>query len=176
MRKAASYFLIAVFATQAAGLFAQTPQKPEPQFALTISEWHEGGFPPNYHRLRVIGTNTSNEELTVGGCEVQRGAYRISVVYDGAPLVEKNLAARHQREEDARHNICNHELGINKIEPGGSFEHLVYISGDYDMSKPGTYEVTVSRETDPEHSEKSVTVRSNTLTIIVPEPDASEPN
>ena len=66
MRKPALYFLILPLAVQTATLCAQTPQKPEPQFTLTISEWHEGGFPPSYHRLRVIGTNTSNEVLIVG--------------------------------------------------------------------------------------------------------------
>jgi hypothetical protein len=43
------------------------------------------------------------------------------------------------------------------------------------MSQPGTYEITVSRETDTGHPDKSVSVKSNTLTIVVPEPEAAEP-
>jgi hypothetical protein len=38
------------------------------------------------------------------------------------------------------------------------------------MTVPGTYEITVTRETDRWNPEKSVTVKSNTLTIVVPEP------
>ena len=175
MRKPAIYLLVLLFAMQTSALCAQTPEKPAPGFTLTLSEGHEGGFPPSYHRLRVIGTNTSNEVLIVGGCEAQRGVYRISVVHDGVPLEEKDAAARHHREEDAKHTICNQELGVNKIKSGGNFEHLVYVSGDYDMSKPGTYEITVSRETFPHNPEKSVTVKSNTLTIVVPEAEADAP-
>jgi hypothetical protein len=35
---------------------------------------------------------------------------------------------------------------------------------------PGTYEIAVTRETDRDHPEKSVTVKSNTLTVVVPQP------
>jgi len=44
------------------------------------------------------------------------------------------------------------------------------------MIEPGTYEITVSRDSDLEHPEKGVTVTSNTLTFVVPEPDAADPN
>jgi hypothetical protein len=43
------------------------------------------------------------------------------------------------------------------------------------MSVPGTYEITVTRETDRWNPEKSVTVKSNTLTIVAPEPSAAAP-
>jgi len=43
------------------------------------------------------------------------------------------------------------------------------------MTVPGTYEITVTRETDPWNLAKSVTVKSNTLTIVVPEPGADTP-
>jgi hypothetical protein len=46
--------------------------------------------------------------------------------------------------------------------------HWVSLAAKYDVSRPGTYEVTVSRETDPDHPDKSVMVKSNTLTVIVP--------
>jgi hypothetical protein len=175
MRKLAMYFLVLLFAVHAVAVFAQAAKNQTPPFTQTISEWHQGGFPPSYHRLRVIGTNTSNEVIIVGGCEVQRGVYKVSVVYNGVPLEENDAAARRQRETNAKRTMCNHELGINKVSPGGNFERLVYISGNYDMTNPGTYEITVSRETDPDYLEKSVTVKSNTLTIVVPEPGATAP-
>ena len=43
------------------------------------------------------------------------------------------------------------------------------------MTVPGTYEITVTRETFPWNPEKSVTVKSNTITIVVPEPEANAP-
>jgi hypothetical protein len=51
----------------------------------------------------------------------------------------------------------------------------LWVSTEYDLTVPGTYEITVTRETDRWHPEKSVTVKSNTLTIVVAEPGASAP-
>jgi hypothetical protein len=73
---------------------------------------------------------------------------------------------RRCRGEAAQAASCTHELGINEIKPGGSFQRLLELSQRYDMSRPGNYEITVTRETDPEHPEKSVTVKSNTITIV----------
>jgi hypothetical protein len=110
--------------------------------------------------------NTSNEIFLEPGCSDVRGLYIISVAYRGAPLAEKDAAAW-RRWEAAEAAFCTHELGINKIKPGGSFQRPLELSERYDMSRPGNYEITVTRETDPEHPEKSVTVRSNTITIVV---------
>jgi hypothetical protein len=41
------------------------------------------------------------------------------------------------------------------------------------MTKPGTYTISVSKETFPWNPEKSVTVKSNTITIVVPKPEAT---
>jgi hypothetical protein len=48
----------------------------------------------------------------------------------------------------------------------------LWVSSEYDLTAPGTYEITVTRETDRWHPERSVTVKSNTITIVVPEPEA----
>jgi hypothetical protein len=61
-------------------------------------------------------------------------------------------------------------LFASTINPGESGTRYLPFAVDYPLCKPGTYEITVSRESDPEHPEKSVTVQSNTLTIVVPEP------
>jgi len=49
----------------------------------------------------------------------------------------------------------------------------LWVSSEYDMTVPGTYEITVTRETDRWNPNKSVTIRSNTITIVVPPPPAS---
>jgi GH15 family glucan-1,4-alpha-glucosidase len=73
----------------------------------------------------------------------------------------------HHTEADS----CN---GITRgINPGESVKFRLWASSQYDMTVPGTYEITVTRETDRWNPEKSVTVKSNTLTFVVPEPGAS---
>ena len=64
--------------------------------------------------------------------------------------------------------MCN---GITRgIDPGKVVKFTLWVSSEYDMTVPGTYEITVTRETDRWNPEKSVTVKSNTITIVVPEP------
>jgi hypothetical protein len=166
MKKLAIYFLVGLLGAQSAASYAQVSEQPAPKLKLAISEERSGGSPPTYHRLSVIVTNTSNEIFLEPGCSNVRGLYTISVVYRGAPLAEKDAAAWRRREA-AEAAFCTHELGINEIKPGISFQRLLDLSERYDMSRPGKYEITVTRETDPEHLEKSVTVRSNAITIVV---------
>ncbi|MGP8173503.1 MAG: hypothetical protein ACLP7O_03020 [Terracidiphilus sp.] len=178
MRKPAFYFVAMIFAMQSIAAFAQAPRpgeaRPAPGFTLTISEYHHE-FGPALNRLSVKETNISNEVITEPGCMERHGLFSVSVVYNGAPLEEKDAPARRLRENQARDMGCTSELGINPIKPGESRTHWVSVAAIYDVSKPGTYEITVSRETDPDHPEKSVTVRSNTLTVVVPEPEADAP-
>ena len=70
---------------------------------------------------------------------------------------------------------CASASANDLLELGGSLQDILGVTGAFDMSAPGTYEITVGRETDPEHAETSVTVRSNVLTIEVPEPGDTEP-
>ena len=170
MKKLALCFLAVSLGLQAAALCAQTPDpegaRPAPRFKLKLSEEHNGAYLPTYHVLSLIVTNISNEVFLEPGCSEFRGLYLISVEFNGAPLAEKDPVAR-RRNDAVEVQNCYHELGINEIKPGVSFQRLLELSQTYDMSRPGNYEVTVTRETDPEHPEKSVTVRSNTITVVV---------
>ncbi len=174
MRKLAPYFVVMILATQAFAAYAQSTGMPEPQFMLTISEFHGGEFGPGLDRINVKETNISKEVITEPGCMEVRGSFTVSVSYNGAPLDEKDAAAR-LRSEKKEQRYCTFGSGINGIKPGESREYLVSIAAKYDVSRPGTYEVTVTREKDPDHPDKSVAVKSNTLTIVVPEPDAEAP-
>jgi hypothetical protein len=91
-------------------------------------------------------------------------------MYNGLPLKEKDAAAHKKREENEKSEWC--KVAPQKIPPGHSWTRYLPFDVDYPLCKPGTYEVTVSRESDPEHPEKSITVKSNTLTIVVPESEA----
>lgn len=155
---------------QSATLSAQQGGKPEPRFTISISEYFHD-FGRSTHRLRVIITNTSNDGLHIDGCGPMRGLYDISVLYNGVPLEEKDISSRHHREDETRHTFCVTDTANSKLPPGATIDDFLSLIPRYDMSKPGSYEVTVGRETYPYNPEKSVTVKSNTLTIIVPEPE-----
>ncbi|UWZ84100.1 hypothetical protein [Occallatibacter riparius] len=74
-----------------------------------------------------------------------------------------------------RRAYCKLDLP-GKIPPGYTSYDYLLVGGRYDMSKPGKYEITIARETDPDHPGQSVTVTSNTLAILVPDPTATTPN
>jgi len=60
------------------------------------------------------------------------------------------------------------------LQPGATRDRYLAMGWDYPMTEPGTYELTVSRPSDAEHPEKSVTVKSNTITLVVPEPTTQD--
>jgi hypothetical protein len=153
------------------------PPRPAPQFALSISEYRHDGRGSGKHRLRIVITNVSSEPLHLDGCATLRGLYGVAIVYNGVPMEEQNPAARRLGEAKMKQTPCATGAPSDIISPGGSNEDILSLTGPfaYEMSQPGTYEITVSRETDTGHPDKSVSVKSNTLTIVVPEPEAAEP-
>ncbi len=182
MKKAASYFVVLIFAMQATALYAQTSEKPKPGFTLTISGGEDSYYKGMYY-VSVIETNISSQVIREGGCLplIYMSGFNIDVVYNGIPLKmdETTPSVQHLRKHQAHPVPCSGSISGHEAQPGGgpegAFEDHLMISQYFDMSKPGTYDITVSKETFPGHPEKSVTVRSNTITIIVPEPEASAP-
>lgn len=182
MKASVSYFLILILATQTATLYAQTPERPKPRFTLTISN---GGVDPlGRYLLSVTETNISNEVLRETQCMplTFEAGIKVSVVYNGVPLGmdETKPAVQYIRKKDKEgKGHCHGKSYMQEAQPGGgpegAFDGILDVSLLYDLSKPGTYEITVSKETFPHNPEKSVTVKSNTLSIVVPEPKAAEP-
>jgi hypothetical protein len=173
MRKLAQYFAVMIFATQAFAAYAESSEKTEPQFTLTISEYH-GEFGPAFDRIMVKETNISQTVIYDPGCQAERGWITLSVLYNGMPLEEKD-AARRRHWEKHYSEFCTFGGGVNGIKPEESKEYFMSVAWKYDVSRPGTYDVTASMESDRDHPEKSVTVRSNTITVVVPETGAVEP-
>jgi len=99
-----------------------------------------------------------------------QGVFSISVTYNGLPIEEKDATARKRREANAKNERCR--VMATEFLPGESWTRYLPFDVDYPLCKPGTYEVMVSRESDLEHPERSVTIKSNILTIVVPEPEA----
>jgi hypothetical protein len=92
--------------------------------------------------------------------------YDLLVVYNGVPVEETDAQKKHK--EFRKKGRCSGSVVARMVKPGKTQEDYFY----YDTTKPGTYDFTVTRETYPWDQEKSVTVKSNTLTIVVLEPEA----
>jgi len=191
MRKSAIYFVLLLIAMRTVTLRSQTSndERPQPRFSLAISVFSPfGGGGPGQaaiRQLRVDETNTSNEPLQEVECWFLRGGYSISVMHNGSPQKERDEARRRRREANEKLKSCRGVRSSYLIPPGETRGFLIGSFGwDYPLDEPGTYDVTLSRESDPEHPEKSVTVKSNTITIEVseeqakantPEPELDEP-
>jgi hypothetical protein len=59
------------------------------------------------------------------------------------------------------------------ISPHSSLTQILLLGNYFDMTKPGTYEITVSRSSNRLEPEKGAQVRSNMLTIVVPKAEKS---
>jgi len=191
MRKLAIAFIALLITLHAVIICAQAPnsENSQPRFSLTISAFYPAGAGTPGHatfrELRVDETNLSNEPLQEVECWFLRGGYSLSVTHNGSPQKERDEARRKRREANEKLKSCRGVRSSYLIPPGETRGFLIgSFSSDYPLDQPGTYKVTVSRESDPEHPEESVTVKSNTITIEVseeeakantPEPELDEP-
>ena len=177
---------ILLFAMLSATSQSQTPDKPAPGFTLTIRghALKNGGY--GLKGLELITTNISKEAISKGVCrplEFDKG-FSVEVLYKGVRLEmdETSPAVRQLRAFQKEPWVCQGSVMGHLVLPGkadkpeGSFSDPLIEYHFYDMSKPGNYEIAVTEETLPNNPEKSVTVRSNTVTVVVPEPGAVKPN
>lgn len=175
--------VVMLLAMQPVVFSAQTIERPKPWFTLHIEEadphhLHVGyPAPPNFHELRVTFTNISDQAHSdyADGIDAEQMLNMI-VLRDGAAADEtKNMQNVRDAREARRvgHTKSGGPLNfsihgpIKPLKPGESVTVPLYISAYFDMSKPGTYSITVTRETFPWEPARSVTVWSNTLTIVV---------
>ena len=180
MKKIGMHLLALIFASQVGLVSAQTPQKEIPVFSLTIEEQSlSAQNAAGTYILSVKYTNISKLPQK-DGCMVTPFAYHMLVLRNGVPVVENNSKTEPEENTNTERNgykikVTHTEAdachGVdNALEPGKSVKFSLWVTSKYDMTIPGNYEITVTRETDPWHSEKGVTVKSNTITIVVPEP------
>jgi hypothetical protein len=159
-------------------------------FSLTIEEKPlEAENTPGTHILLVKYTNTA-DTIQRDDCVVTPWEYKVAVLRDGVPAEKRNVSTKKTDESDEANEAdgSQHPIHIKALyrgnscssdgkglKPGESVKFSLWVSSEYDMTVPGRYDITVTRETDRWHPEKSVTVRSNTLTIVVPEPGSTAP-
>ena len=173
MKKTMSMWIAVVFLTQAILASSQTAEKPAPPFTLTIVQVGYGGTTPGNYAVKVTLKNISDREIGDQGCLALRDWFNVSVVYNGTPMEETDAVRRLKRWR--RPNVaCEGSHTGWKIGPGQEYFYQLNVNEFYGMSEPGIYHVTVTRETDPRHPESSVTVTSNTVTIVVPKSDANK--
>jgi hypothetical protein len=179
--------LALLYLASSAVLIAQTSEKLAPTFALAIEEGQlsaQAGYQPTDHELLVKYTNIS-DVVQKDDCVVTPAAYKMVVLRDGLPAEKRKTRSKNTDESQdsgktngyriktdyTEADMCN---GITRgIDPGKVVKFTLWVSSEYDMTVPGTYEITVTRETDRWNPNKSVTIRSNTITIVVPPPPAS---
>ena len=160
--------------SSAVAILAQTSETPAPTFALTIQEKPlEAENTPGTRMLLVKYTNVS-DVIQKDRCVVTPVANKMVVLRNGLPAEKRKTRSEnadesqdqgktntyrikvHHTEADSCHGV---DRGLN---PGESVKFILWVSSEYDMTVPGTYEITVTRETDRWNPEKSVTIKSNT--------------
>jgi hypothetical protein len=167
MKKVASCFLLSLATIQTSFLFAQKTEGPKPFFSLTIEEDKQAARTnPGLHRLLVKYTNITQGDAWREFNEEAKGMYNMVVLRDGIPAEETTAMQGLRRYRKADNNP--HLKPVKLFRPDESWIDQLDVSDYYDMTKPGTYQVTVTRESSPLNPRWSVLVTSNTITILVP--------
>lgn len=139
-------------------------QKSDPGFTLALSVPRRDGTMVSYQQgLLVTYTNVSSAVAYESNCGAFGALYQLAVTYNGIPVKEPAEAQRHRKIAESGQCFGGSNPGRN-LQPGQSRQDHIY----YDTFKPGTYEFTVEQNSDPRHPKDNVTVRSNTVTIVVP--------
>ena len=167
MKRLASHLLVLLFAMQAVVLFAQEHEKIQPGFTLSIAEDKGAArIDPGLHRLQVKFTRLSPEVEYSFFHEEAKGMYEMIVLRDGVPAAETDAMRELRRLREADDNPW-----IPKpvtLDTGESRTTPLDVSDYYEMTKPGRYQITVTRGTAPFDPPYNITVKSNTITIVVP--------
>lgn len=163
MKRQMLCFAVMIISMWTTLVYAQSSGSQEPGFTLSLKE--EKPIGPGYHTLIVTLTNTSKENMHRTVCDSWGDMYNLEVVFNGVPVEKTEAESARRKQLEA--GDCFEGGGSAVAEhtkPGGTRKDTRY----FYTTKPGTYEITATRETFPGHPEKSVTVKSNTLTIVVP--------
>lgn len=179
MKKIGLYVLSLLIGMQAAVLFSHARQKTEPTFALSIEEKPlSAENTPGTHLVLVKYTNIP-ATVQWDSCVVSPWVYSLAVLRDGTPMERRTKAATETESQEegndqpGRHKIRVFDSGpvcsklARGIDPGQTVKFTLWATAEFDMSVPGTYDITVSRETDRGHPERSLIVKSNTISITV---------
>jgi len=154
-----------IFVFCAAGLFASMLSAQNAEFSLSIAE-----FPSeetNCECFAVIATKTNLTDatlhITIKG--LVETFFEYSVRMNGVKVAESKTLKKERKAEEDSDFVS---LISANIKPHESGSYYLHVGKYYDMSKPGTYEITVLQNTHPDEPSKNIVVSSNTLTYTVP--------
>jgi hypothetical protein len=145
-------------------------------FSLNLSVGTDKvGYGPNFVELVVKRINMSKDDFILDDpCTSSERLYKIDVSIDGRPIQESD-SARKGRENlenaEAKGGLCIGSNSGGRAAPGEFIEDRLY----YEAKIKGNYEFTVERRTFPQDMTKSVTVKSNAVSIVMPDPDGTHP-
>jgi len=146
-------------------------EAPKPTFALAIEEDEDASRrDPTLHRVSVKFTHVGFGFAVTQFHPESENMLNMAVLRDGIPARELSAlrALRNYRKTDWYPIIQNPSV----LKPGDTATSSLDISDYYDMTEPGIYQVTVTRKSPPYDSPTAnpvfSTVRSNTISIIVP--------
>jgi hypothetical protein len=143
----------------------QTVGKPTPGFTLTLEEAHVAGIAASYQALMVAHTNISTKTDYESYCGAFGGLYHLIVMYNGVPIRESKETTKHRQIAESGRCLGRGSPARN-LQPAQSREDYLY----YHAVKSGTYAFTVEEKAFLGDSSSDVTVKSNTVTIVVPKP------
>jgi hypothetical protein len=167
MKRLTYYILLVIVAIFARIALSQVTEKPKPTFSLSIEEdMGATRINPDLHRVLVKLTRTAVGAEVEQFHEEAKGMYDMIVLRDGVPVEETGamIDLREYRKVDRNPTISHPRL----LESGENWTTPLDVSDYYDMTKPGVYQITVTRESLPLHLAYSMQVRSNTITVHVP--------
>lgn len=164
MKTCALCLFILLCSIQANVMSAQVTRSGMRKFKLTISVGHDGAIPKDTAILIVKYTNLSDEMDYETTCGAFGAFYKLDVVHDRVSIPEPPEAAK--RRKGMEKGPCSGSNPGRNLAPGQSRGDYLY----YKTQKPGTYEFMVEEETDPEDPAHNVTVKSNTLTVVMGPP------
>ncbi len=113
--------------------------------------------------------NISKETIRENACTAFGALYRLDVVYNGVPQPEPKEKRERREYAEAveagkEPGICEGSSRVRATKPGEYWDETLY----YETKNPGTYEFTVEEKSFPKGGGDGVTVKSNTLTLVVP--------
>jgi hypothetical protein len=127
--------------------------------------WSGFGMP---RRSQGSGLSLRNTKEGTTIC-ASHGVFHRLKVFNGNPVAPTKEDLQFDQALDQGN--CIGASAAKVLQPGESKRTFL----SYDTTKPGTYEFTVEQGTFPRYPAKNVMVRSNTVTIVVPDPGETNP-
>ena len=145
----------------------QTVKKHEPDFKLTISATKQDYSKGDQIVVNAKETNISSHKLQVSRIPDSAQWYKMRVLYKGIPV--PTTATYDQTINPPASPggwIAGNAWSLPPLAPGKSRGFDIPLSDYFVMNRPGTYEVSFTRGTDPGQAD-SVDVESNTIQITL---------